>query len=285
MKKQLKILKNELDNEYLNKNGFLVIDALTNEQLRKYRLMFNKWHNRSVGSFYKSYFSENMTYKTEIETEIIKDFSILIENKFEKPDLFGGMFVVKPSGEQGHLPPHQDWSFIDEQKHWSLNMWCPLQDVDAKNGNMQMLPGSHDFMKTRRGSNTIDQYFNQKEILEKFIVDIPMKAGQAIFFFHSLIHGSRPNSTLNDRVSLGLSIIQNKAPMYYYYNHDAKVKTEVFNTTKEFYKNYVSERSQTPKNMISAGESNFKFNSIDDDSLIEKIQIGLAGYDSGNSVV
>ena len=276
------ILKDEKSNTFLNKNGFIICDALTESQLRKYRVKFNKWHNKSVGSFYKSYFSDQANYKADIENEIIDDFNELVEKKFQNCQLFGGMYVVKPFGNEGHLPPHQDWSFVDEQKHWSLNMWCPLQDVNATNGNMLMLPGSHSYMKTIRGSKTKDQYLDQKKLLDNYMLDQPMKAGQAIFFFHGIIHGSKPNKTVNDRVSLGLSLIEQNAPVYYHYYNEKINQTEVFKTDTKFYQNYVADREKLPDNLVSLGLSDFEFDSINDNQLIEKINTALEEYQPPN---
>ena len=147
---------------------------------------------------------------------------------------------------------------------------------------MLVLPGSHSYMKTIRGSKTKDQYLDQKKLLDNYMLDQPMKAGQAIFFFHGIIHGSKPNKTLNDRVSLGLSLIEQNAPVYYHYYNEKINQTEVFKTDTKFYQNYVADREKLPDNLVSLGLSDFEFDSINDNQLIEKINTALEEYQPPN---
>ncbi len=67
-------------------------------------------------------------------------------------------------------------------------MWCPLEDVNDENGNLMVLKGSHQFNRTIRGVGTPDVYRDHWKLIKQNMRSIPMKAGEAIFFFHGLIH-------------------------------------------------------------------------------------------------
>lgn len=265
------ILLNPTHDAQLKRNGFIVFDMLNADELQRLKSCYAKWHPEPPEEFYKSYFSPNKEYKEDVENLILELFTPKLKHYFSGYIPFGAMFVVKPQGERGHFPPHQDWSFVDERTNWSLNMWCPLTDVDATNGNMQMLPGSHTFLHTIRGSSTPDQYEGQKELVQPYMVDIPMKAGEAIFFFHSIIHGSTPNTSENERVSIGLSLVEQCAPLFYYYTHRDTSKTEVFETSTDFYRQYACDRENLPLSARSLGFTEFSFIQMSDSELIKKI--------------
>ena len=145
-----KILKNTVYNIELIKNGYLTLPVLNQTELSYFKQLYKKWHPNPPFEFYKSYFSDNIEYKTEVENAIISRCKDAISNHFieDAYKLFGAMFVVKPPNDMGHIPPHQDWSFVDETQHWSLNMWLPLQDVNERNGTLRFIKGSHLFRNT-----------------------------------------------------------------------------------------------------------------------------------------
>lgn len=266
------ILLNPALDAQLKRDGYIVFDMLSAAELNRLQQCYQKWHTTPPAEFYKSYFSDNAAYKTEVEELILELFTPKLKQYFTGYIPYGGMFVVKPQGERGHFPPHQDWSFVDERQHWSLNMWCPLTDVDAANGNMQMLPGSHLFLHTIRGSGTPDQYEGQKELVQPHMLDIPMRAGQAIFFYHGILHGSTPNTQPQERVSVGLSLIEEGAPVYYHYTHPGTSNTEAFEAHLDFYKNYVSDRDKLPTTVRSLGFTDFAFPQLTNEELLQKIK-------------
>lgn len=276
----MRILKNDDQNDYLCKNGFILLDCLRDDEIELLNTLYIKWHKSDKPiAFYKSYFSDNTAYKEEVEREIIKIIQPKINNYFMPSDLYGGMFVVKPHGENGHLPPHQDWSFVSEKINWSLNMWSPLADVNAQNGNMKMIPGSHNFMHTIRGFNTKDQYLHQKELLENLAIDIPMKKGELIFFFHGIIHGSTKNMNNEERVSIGLSVKEKSKPTFFHYYHESSESVSVYLTDLSFYKTFRGGKIESGSLAKYLGKTGFTFSSISDDEIKKKAQNSLDGFE------
>ena len=264
------LINDELDT-FLKREGYVVLPMLNEEEVELLRRLYAKWHPSDPEEFYKSYFSPNEVYKQEVESLTMQLFATKLEKLFVNYIPFGGMLVAKPSGPKGDFPSHQDWSFVDERKHWSLNMWSPLEDVNTNNGCLQILRGSHVFMHTIRGSGTKDQYHSQLGIITEHLTDIHMKAGEAIFFYHGVLHASTPNRSGKVRVSVGLSLIEKNAPIYYHFNHKNTDKTEEFLATVDFYINYVSQRDKMPETVVSNGFTDFTFPSLDNATLLQKI--------------
>ena len=258
-----RILKDPEMNQKLVVDGFITLPVLSNEQVSYFTELYRKWHPTKPDSFYKSYFSSDRTYKMEVEQAIIDGFAETLEKYFHDYRSFGAMFVVKPNGEQGQIPPHQDWSFVDETQHWSLNAWCPLIDTTGENGNIQMLPGSHLFQDTIRGSGTPELYRNLYDRIQKDVVDIPLKAGECIFFYHGILHCSTFNNNDEPRVTLGLSVVPKSAPIYYHYLKENQVLADRYLiSSPDFYLDYVDHRGDEPQNMQYLGKDNHTFDLI-----------------------
>jgi ectoine hydroxylase-related dioxygenase (phytanoyl-CoA dioxygenase family) len=255
------ILKEENLNKLINENWYIVLPLLNEDELVYFRDLYKKWHPEPPTAFYKSYFSENMEYKQEVEQAIINKCNISINNHFIENnfELFGAMFVVKPPNDMGHIPPHQDWNFVDETIHWSLNMWLPLQDVNERNGTMRFLKGSHFFQKTIRGANTPEWYDHVYDEIEANLTDVEIKAGEAVFFFHGVVHCSHYNTHPEERICLGLSIVEKDVPIYFNLLKENEVFADKYLVNTDFFMEYACSRGQIPANAKLLGKDLIPF--------------------------
>ncbi len=276
---ETRMLKNDALDRQMVEDGYIVLPFLDKAEVQEFRTLYSKWHPNPPEAFYKSYFDPRIEYKEEVENMVIRCFEEKMGSYFYNYHAFGGLFVVKPPTQEGHLPIHQDWSFVDETKYWSINMWCPLEDVNDANGNLVLLKGSHRFMETVRGSNTPDVYRDHWKLIEQNTMSIPMKAGEAIFFFHGLLHGSTHNTSEEERRCLGLTLTPKEAPLYFYYltKMDEGNRLERFQTDPEFYIHYASHRTLRPE--MEGKSMSFEFPKITEKELYERI-VGVLGKDS-----
>jgi len=253
-------------NRRLVTNGYITLPVLDWDQVEAMRQLYKKWHPTDPDTFYKSYFSSDRGYKIEVENAILRAFKETLDKYFLDHHAFGAMFVVKPKGEVGQIPPHQDWSFVDEAKYWSLNAWCPLIDTTSQNGNIQMLPGSHLFRETIRGGGTPELYCNLYERILKDVVDVPLKAGECVFFYHGIIHCSTFNHNDEARVTLGLSMVPQDAPIHYHFLKEGESHADCYRIRKtDFYLDYVDHRGDEPINMDHLGKNPYGFELISED--------------------
>lgn len=123
--------------------------------------------------------------------------------------------VRAPHSDDGDLPLHQDWSFVDETSARSMGVWMPLQDVTTDNGCLRVLPGSHRHRQPLRAVGSGFRYAQfENALLERHLVDLPLNSGEAVLFDHRLIHGSRPNRSLEPRVAVGLVLLPRRVPLH-----------------------------------------------------------------------
>ncbi len=119
-------------------------------------------------------------------------------------DLFGEepagvqtMFYFKPAGARGQ-ELHQDNFYLRVKPGTCMAAWLAVDDVDAGNGGMKVVPGSHreDVACPQQADPTVSftsEYVPVPSGMEAVPCD--MKVGDVLFFNGSVIHGSTPNTS------------------------------------------------------------------------------------------
>ena len=120
--------------------------------------------------------------------------------------LFHDQLFSKPARHGGVVAWHQDysyWTWTSPMSH--LTCWIGLDDVDASNGCMYYVPGSHRWglLEKKSLAGEMDAIRNQLTAsqLEDFDRKAPveMRAGEASFHHPLLMHGSYANQSERSR--------------------------------------------------------------------------------------
>jgi ectoine hydroxylase-related dioxygenase (phytanoyl-CoA dioxygenase family) len=146
---------------------------------------------------------------------------------------FVGHFMVKKAGTVDEFPLHQDWNIVHEAKYGSYQIWIPLQMTDPYNGGMLFVPGSHAvFDNYRSGSFNISR-IPTDDVIAPHIERAIVPAGKAFVYSNALFHGSYPNASAHDRVSVIVNIVAKEAPTYYFHHIPEHQKAECYPMTCE----------------------------------------------------
>lgn len=108
------------------------------------------------------------------------------------------MFYFKPAGARGQ-DFHQDNFYLRVQPGSCMAAWIAIDDADAENGGMMVVPGSHRMdVVCPEHTHEPDRFFTTEHVpvpqgmrTEQCI----LRAGDVLFFNGSLIHGSYPNTS------------------------------------------------------------------------------------------
>ncbi len=111
--------------------------------------------------------------------------------------LFHDQALFKPPHTGGPVPWHQDNSYWHCRPANLLSCWLTLDDVDIKNGAMQLLPGSH--LQPQRHEQTSGVLLESKEIDASTAVVIELPAGGCMFHHCQALHHTAPNLTERQR--------------------------------------------------------------------------------------
>lgn len=214
----------------MDRNGFVCVPMLEPAEVAHLLDIYQSLPNHKVPEygFHVSLDNDSNAYKEKAVGEIRKLLTAKAEKYFDQFRIFTASYVVKEQNPKGVVPPHQDWTFVDESQFNSLTVWTALVDTDMDNGCMGVINGSHQFFDYLRASPSpqcktpiSDHMFT----LFPYLQLKPMKAGEALIFDNRTIHASPPNTTENARIAVGIGITQAEAQLYHHYllpNQDQK---------------------------------------------------------------
>lgn len=248
------MLKNQVLNKDLEKNGYIVVDFLSEDELIQLNQFYNELHGETgppefIDKIHMTTWCSNSEYKNKVATFLKTFFDEPTKRFFEKHRRLNHVFIVKKTGQDTTFKVHQDWNVIDETKYKSVNVWIPLHDVDSSSGALWILPGSHKINRPVRGSGYLfpdySPFFNE---LEKASISVKLKAGQAVIFYHSVIHGSPPNLGEQDRKAVCFAVIPENAPLHIHYQPEKDMPLEIYEPEDDFMYKYTHLRTETLRN-------------------------------------
>jgi len=231
--------KEELQKKF-SEDGFVVVPMLDKDEVNTLLSYYQnqEFDNRIEAGFHISLDNQNENLVKEVGSTIK---SILVPKTADLLDdckVFTASYVIKEPGLQNIVPPHQDWTFVDENEFCSATVWTALVDVTEKNGALGVIRGSHKIFDHKRSSPSpqsksplADHIFT----LFPFVEVIEMKAGESLIFDNRLIHASPPNLSDQARIAVGIGITQSEAQLKHFYQNPNSGKLEEYDVNENFY--------------------------------------------------
>lgn len=203
----------------LEEDGYATFGLLHDHDIAALTAIFRAYHASTPSGFYATTHLEDKEKRKSLSDQAMAILACRIESHFENIELLGGAFISKAQGEKGVLPLHQDWNLVDEKAARSYNLWIPLVDVNEENGAMRILAGSHSKQETYRGPKVPPVLYPISSEVEKYMVSLNMKAGEAVLYDHALWHSSPQNQTNQLRLAFVLGVIPKEAELKYYHQN------------------------------------------------------------------
>jgi ectoine hydroxylase-related dioxygenase (phytanoyl-CoA dioxygenase family) len=151
-------------------------------------------------------------------------------------------------------------------------MWIPLIDVDENNGTITFVKGSHQFINTYRGAGTPEVYSHLLEVATPYLEPIPLKAGEAVFFFHNILHGSTYNHMPHARVCIGLTLTEKNAPLIFYHKAAEEETTDVYAADDTFFLRFLHNQSKIPDGSVLLEKKLIEYKRLSQIEFIEKAE-------------
>jgi hypothetical protein len=194
-----------------HENGYVIVPFLSNEQIEELFKVYNTCYPDGVKGFFTTTFANNVEHREMVNRSIREICIKQIEQLFENYKILFSSFIVKAPGEDSRLIMHQDMTLVDEEFFSGINIWCPMVDLTETNGAIEVLPKSHRFYKTYRGSSIPDIYDDVKDEVLSLMQPCYLKAGEAIIFDQSIIHNSPPNLSDTERPTINTFVAHEDA--------------------------------------------------------------------------
>ena len=203
-------------------NGYAVIDFIGQEQVEELMAFYNGLQHAATppGGFQVSLDNDSPDFVRRVSERLVTTVRDSVDRHFEHHRIFTASFVTKSKDPIGVVPPHQDWTFVDEGEFWSATIWCPLVDVTMANGALGVIAGSHrlyDHVRPSPSPQYAPPFAEQLAAIFPYVKVLPLHAGQALVFDNRTIHASPPNQTGRTRVAFGIGITHESAPIRHYY--------------------------------------------------------------------
>lgn len=243
------IFKNLELQQHFDKNGYVKIttlNAVEAEELKSYYLN-TRFDNKIEHGFHISLDNLNQDLVRDVGQKIRSVLEPKMDAVFDRCKVFTASYVIKEPGLKNIVPPHQDWTFVDEKDFFSMTVWTALVDVTEDNGALGVIPGSHRLFTHVRSSPSpqsksplADHVFT----LFPYVEIVEMKAGETLIFDNRLIHASPPNLSDEPRIAVGIGVTQEEAQLLHFYHVPGSepVMLERFEVDEDFFTWYNNAR-------------------------------------------
>jgi hypothetical protein len=258
-----KIFKEDNLQEEFEKNGFVILDFYTSDEVQYLLNLYRELHPEDEKGFFPSTFSKDKKYRITADEEIRKVGNRSIENYLTDIKVICGSFIVKSPGEDSIMDVHQDMTLVDESEFTGVNIWCPLVDLTDDNGLLYALPESHRIYPTYRGASLPTIYQDVYDDVKKYSIPLYLKAGQAVIFDQSILHWSKPNLSSEVRPVTNIYFTNKEARFQIcYHDKNGNGKVEIFAQDDSFmtdFEQFGENIYDKPKIGISRGLFDYNF--------------------------
>lgn len=189
----------------LGERGYAIVEALEPATVRELAELHRSQAGELAGGFQATMFSRSESLRERIYRELKRLVEPAAQRWLPGHRLVVGNFVVKaPGAPDSRVSWHQDWCFVEPGGRPTFNFWCPLIDVDERNGCLWMLSGSHRLFPQLRAHGDPCPFDRDIPVEQTAnATPLPMAAGQAAVYAGDLIHGSAMNQGATARVAVG----------------------------------------------------------------------------------
>jgi hypothetical protein len=240
-----KFFKNPEYQLEIARKGYVILNLFTQDEVDKLNDVFEQFR-KLAGDLPDTFLASGRINIPEVRNFVTSSISKIIDPKLkelvweDEVDVISGSFLIKPPTQNSELAPHQDQSLIDERKYFAVYGWMPLCETTIENGALHVLPGSHRLGDLFRSLTIRWKFQDYTEIMKKYMVGVPMKPGQMIFFDSALVHGSPPNYTDKWRIGVNTFLKPKAAHVLNHFKDKdtPKGKIETFQVSLDFFNNY-----------------------------------------------
>jgi ectoine hydroxylase-related dioxygenase (phytanoyl-CoA dioxygenase family) len=258
-----RVFKDEMLQRQFEENAYCIVPLLAANEVKQLEDIY--YNNRVAEQAAIEITIKNADYGLNKKIRDLASAIVLprIDECLDDYRMLHAGFIAKIPGKPNAIKLHQDSTFVDESRFSALNIWCPLTNVDEKNGALWIIKHSDRFFPGLRGQPFKEFDFNDigDEVISKYGKMLPVKAGEAIIYDTTLLHYSKQNITENTRLVCNIVMVPTEAQAFYYHFNSQDKTLEQYEISDDFLLSYFNKFLQTGKieakhlNTISVAQS------------------------------
>lgn len=238
---------------------------------------FSPAHRDGKGlTYHCSFLDTNIDYRRKVHALMSRFFNPHIETVLNDYRILNANFYVKPP-RSGVFEVHQNWPAITDIEDTTVSIWCPLVDVVAQNGALNVVPGSHKILPHVESANSPGYFKNFTDaMVSKYLKPVPMKAGQAIVFDDGLLHWSATNESDTPRIAIQIQCVpKDSTPAYWFFDEKHPERFELIEADTEFWlTTAVRDMMQRKTHWVSLGYAENKNRFITEEEFVHLLRDG-----------
>tara|TARA_B110000046_G_scaffold49330_1_gene54961 strand:+ start:4804 stop:5661 length:858 start_codon:yes stop_codon:yes gene_type:complete len=222
------LFKSNKLNKKFKESGFVKLQLISSpaaDKLKELYFNYKKNHLEYNESFHSTSDTSNHDLIRSVNSKIKNILLCEYDKLFINLDYFIANFLVKEPKADSAVSAHQDWTFVDEKKFQSVNIWVGLDQINHNNGCMWFIPKSHQKFKTLRLSPHFPAFYaDYRHKLHRFGKHLLTQKGEGFVFDHGIIHGSTENKSNEERIAAVVGAYSKGAELLHYYMPDLNQK-------------------------------------------------------------
>jgi ectoine hydroxylase-related dioxygenase (phytanoyl-CoA dioxygenase family) len=231
------VFRDEELQEEFSRKGFVVVDLLDEHHLEQLRGLPDAIYRGERSGMHASNMCNEHEYRHEVYERVRPVLETVVLDQLVDYESCMAIMLLKFPGDDSEFISHQDWNLVDESRFRSLNVWCPMVDTDDRNGAMSFLPGSHRVLGAARCDPWYPEWYQSPgwQVRYSEMETVHVRAGQAVFFDHAIVHASGPNLVDAVRPAVALVVKPTAADLLHWYRPSADaVELEVLAVDSDF---------------------------------------------------
>jgi len=195
-------------------DGYVVLRGLLDpEEVAQARSWHRRIHPEAGHGFFTDLEYSDRPTQEEVGAALDPLWSRCLDAVLSDHRVFHTSFLMKWPDDDSELPLHADWTYVDESRFTSVAFWIGLDDASPEidNGPLHVLPGSHRSADQQRGTNTRAWYQPWSPYIERHLVALDTRAGDAVVMDNRLVHGSPVNRSGAPRLAIAAAVAPRSA--------------------------------------------------------------------------
>jgi len=224
-----------------DRQGYVVVRTLEDAQIAQLLALWKSCTTPALDlPFAVSVCSDDFAYRAKIDPEIRAAFAGFAARELVDYRLCVGSFLTKRGDGGTAVALHTDTSFVDESRFLALNLWTTLVDVAPENGCLRMVPGSHLLGAQIRGTIGTFRWPDLTPLIEeRYLIDVPMLAGETCFIDPRTIHASYPNNSGAYRICTSALAVPTESELWYCYQEYPSSDIDLYHHDDEYFRTHV----------------------------------------------